>query len=126
AVLPGGMFYSKDLFEQAGITEEPQTLDDLEAAVDKLKDAGIAPIALGAKAAWPAAHWHYFFALRACDQDVIAGLTTNPDFTDGCWLTAAENLADFVDIEPFNEGFLTTSPQEGANSSAGLVANHKA
>lgn len=126
AVLPGGIFYSKDLFEEAGITEEPKTLDELEAAVDKLKNAGIEPIALGAKAAWPAAHWYYFFALRACDQDVIANLTTNPDFTDGCWLTAAENLADFVDIEPFNKGFLTTSPQEGANSSAGLVANHKA
>lgn len=126
AVLPGGMFYSKDLFEQAGITEEPKTIDDLEAAVDKLKDAGIAPIALGAKDAWPAAHWYYFFALRACDQDLIANLTTDPDFSDDCWLTAAENLADFAQVEPFNDGFLTTSAQEGANSSAGLVANHKA
>ncbi|WP_194420186.1 ABC transporter substrate-binding protein [Microbacterium abyssi] len=126
AVLPGGIFYSKDLFEQAGITEEPATLDELGAAVDKLKAAGIAPIALGAKDAWPAAHWYYFFALRACDQDIISSLATDPDFSDGCWLTAAENLADFVEIEPFNEGFLTTSAQEGANSSAGLVANHKA
>ncbi len=126
AVLPGGLFYSKDLFEQAGITEEPQTIDELEAAVDKLKDAGVAPIALGAKDAWPAAHWYYFFALRACGQDLIANLTTDPDFTDECWLTAAENLADFAQVEPFNDGFLTTSAQEGANSSAGLVANHKA
>ncbi|MGL3149520.1 ABC transporter substrate-binding protein [Microbacterium sp. A82] len=126
AVLPGGIFYSKDLFEQAGITEEPKTLDDLEGAVDKLKSAGIAPIALGAKAAWPAAHWYYFFALRACDKAIVSSLATNPDFTDECWLTAAENLADFAGIEPFNQGFLTTSPQEGANSSAGLLANHKA
>ena len=126
SVLPGGIFYSKDLFEQAGIAEEPETLDELEAAVDKLKDAGIQPIALGAKDAWPAAHWYYFFALRACDQDIIANLATDPDFSDGCWLTAAENLADFAAIEPFNDGFLTTSAQEGANSSAGLVANHKA
>lgn len=126
AVLPGGIFYSKDLFAQAGIAEEPKTLDDLEAAVEKLKAAGIQPIALGAKDAWPAAHWYYFFALRACSQDVIADLATDPDFTDGCWLTAAENLADFVAIEPFNDGFLTTSAQEGANSSAGLLANHKA
>src|SRR6218665_624733 len=71
AVLPGGIFYSKDLFAQAGITEEPKTLDDLEDAVYKLKDAGIAPIALGAKDAWPAAHWFYFFAVRACSQDIV-------------------------------------------------------
>ncbi len=126
SVLPGGIFYSKDLFEQAGITSEPTTIDELGDAVDKLKDAGIAPIALGAKDAWPAAHWYYFFAVRACGEDVITNLATNPDFSDGCWLDAAENLADFVATEPFNSGFLTTSAQEGANSSAGLLANHKA
>lgn len=126
AVLPGGIFYSKDLFAQAGIAEEPKTLDDLEAAVDKLKDAGIAPIALGAKDAWPAAHWFYFFAVRACSQDIVQSLSTDPDFSDPCWLTAAENLADFAAIEPFNDGFLTTTAQQGANSSAGLLANHQA
>lgn len=126
AVLPGGIFYSQDLFEQAGIASEPTTMDELEDAVDKLKAAGIQPIALGAKDAWPAAHWYYFFAVRACGEDIISNLATDADFSDQCWLTAAENLADFVAVEPFNSGFLTTSAQEGANSSAGLVANHKA
>ncbi|MGW8481757.1 extracellular solute-binding protein [Microbacterium sp. NPDC055903] len=126
SVLPGGIFYSKDLFAEAGIETEPTTVDELEDAVQKLKDAGIAPIALGAKDAWPAAHWYYFFAVRACDQDVVQNLATDPDFSDGCWLEAAENLADFAETEPFNDGFLTTSAQQGANSSAGLVANHKA
>ena len=126
AVLPGGVFYSKDLFAQAGITEEPTTVEELEAAVDKLKAAGIQPIALGAKDAWPAAHWYYFFAVRACGQDVIENLATKADFSDKCWLTAAENLSSFAKTEPFNTGFLTTSAQEGANSSAGLLANHKA
>lgn len=126
AVLPGGIFYSKDLFEQAGIAEEPTTIAELTDAIGTLKDAGIQPIALGAKDAWPAAHWYYFFAVRACGQDVISDLATSSDFSDPCWLTAAENLADFAEVEPFNQGFLTTSAQEGANSSAGLLANHKA
>ncbi|WP_460797286.1 extracellular solute-binding protein [Microbacterium sp. GXF0217] len=126
AVLPGGIFYSKDLFAEAGIDETPTTIDELGDAVEKLKAAGIQPIALGAKDAWPAAHWYYFFALRACGQDIVQNLATDPDFSDGCWLEAAENLDEFASIEPFNEGFLTTSAQEGANSSAGLVANHKA
>ena len=126
AVLPGGVFYSKDLFAKAGITATPKTMDDLEADIAKLKAAGIAPIALGAKDAWPAAHWYYFFAVRACGKDLITNLATKKDFKDGCWLTAANNLEKFAKIQPFNEGFLTTSAQQGANSSAGLVANHKA
>lgn len=126
SVLPGGIFYSKDLFAQAGITAEPTTVQELEDAVGKLKAAGIAPIALGAKDAWPAAHWYYFFAVRACSQDVVSNLATKADFTSQCWLDAAQNLADFAGIEPFNQGFLTTSAQEGANSSAGLLANRKA
>ncbi|OYN99934.1 sugar ABC transporter substrate-binding protein [Enemella evansiae] len=126
AVLPGGIFYSKDLFAKAGITEPPKTMADLEAAVGKLKATGVAPIALGAKDAWPAAHWYYFFAVRACGKDVITNLATTKDFKNPCWMTAANNLQKFAQVQPFNEGFLTTSAQQGANSSAGLLANHKA
>lgn len=41
-----GFTYNKDLFAKAGITELPQTLEELEAAAKKLKDAGIIPFAL--------------------------------------------------------------------------------
>ncbi|WP_239617235.1 ABC transporter substrate-binding protein [Cohnella mopanensis] len=41
-----GFTYNKDLFAKAGITELPQTLDELEADAKKLKDAGIIPFAL--------------------------------------------------------------------------------
>lgn len=126
AVLPGGMFYSQDLFDEAGVASTPTTITELEAANDQLKDAGIEPIALGAKAAWPAAHWFYFFALRECSQETIENLSTSPDFSDECWLRAGQDLEDFAATEPFHEGFLTTDPQEGAGSSAGLIANHKA
>ena len=64
SVLPGGIWYSKDLFEKAGITETPKTWDEFKTVVQKLKDAGITPIAVGGKDAWPAAHWWYWFALR--------------------------------------------------------------
>ena len=42
----------------------------------------------------------------------------------GC--APARTSQDFAATEPFNDGFLTTSAQQGAGSSAGLVANHKA
>lgn len=126
SILPGGMFYSADLFEQAGITATPTTIDELEAATEQLKAAGIAPIALGAKDAWPAAHWYYFFALRYCSQDTMNEAAETRTFDAPCWTEAGEALADFAATEPFNPGFLTTSAQQGAGSSAGMIANHQA
>ncbi|MGO3033338.1 MAG: ABC transporter substrate-binding protein [Microbacterium gubbeenense] len=126
SVLPEGIFYSEDLFEAAGIDAAPTTFEELDTAVQKLKDSGTDPIALGAKAAWPAAHWYYSFAMRACSQETLENIAVTMDFSDGCWLSAAEQLDEFAATEPFNKGFLTTDAQEGAGSSAGLVANHQA
>jgi raffinose/stachyose/melibiose transport system substrate-binding protein len=126
AVLPGGLFYSQDLFDAAGITENPTTLDELEAATEKLKASGTAPIALGAKDAWPAAHWYYWLALRECSNDTLAKAADEMNFDDDCWVRAGEDLQAFAQTEPFNDGFLTTTAQQGAGSSAGLIANHQA
>ncbi|QFY63782.1 carbohydrate ABC transporter substrate-binding protein (plasmid) [Rhizobium grahamii] len=41
------VFYSKDAFAKAGITEEPKTWDAFFADLDKLKAAGIVPVAWG-------------------------------------------------------------------------------
>lgn len=46
------LYYRKDLFEQAGITAEPTTYDELIAANDKLVAAGIKPIQFGGKVNW--------------------------------------------------------------------------
>ncbi|WP_082471197.1 MULTISPECIES: ABC transporter substrate-binding protein [unclassified Arthrobacter] len=126
ALLPGGIYYSQDLLTEAGVEGTPTTIDELGSAVDGLKGAGIDPIAVGAKDAWPAAHWYYFFAVRACSQDAINTAADTMEFDDPCWLEAGDNLQAFVDTEPFNNGFLTTSAQQGAGSSAGLLANKKA
>jgi raffinose/stachyose/melibiose transport system substrate-binding protein len=125
-IQPGGMFYSQDLFEQAGITETPTTMDEFNDAVEKLKASGVAPVALGAQDAWPAAHWYYWFALRECSSDTLEKAVTDKDFSDDCWIKAGEDLQEFSDTEPFNDGFLTTIAQKGAGSSAGLIANHLA
>ncbi|WP_440555601.1 ABC transporter substrate-binding protein [Streptomyces sp. SCPE 10] len=123
---PEGIYYSKDLFKKAGITAPPTTMEELEADVAKLKAAGVAPIAVGAKDAWPAAHWYYNFALRECGQDTMTKAGKELKFTDPCWTKAGDDLASFVKSDPFQKGFLTTSSQQGAGSSAGMVANHKA
>jgi len=126
AVLPGGFFYSKDLFSKAGIGQTPTTLTELQAALDKLKGSGVAPIALGAKDAWPAAFYYYFFALRECSSATVTQTAKTLAFDDPCWLKAGQDVQSFAATKPFNNGFLTTSAQQGEGSSAGLVANHKA
>ncbi|AXI80184.1 extracellular solute-binding protein [Peterkaempfera bronchialis] len=123
---PEGIYYSKDLFQKAGITSTPTTMEELEAAVAKLKAIKVAPIAVGAKDAWPAAHWYYNFALRECSQDTMTEAAKSLKFTDPCWTKAGDDLASFLKVEPFQKGFLTTSAQQGAGSSAGMLANHKA
>lgn len=47
-----GLIYNKDLFGKAGITELPRTMDELEAACEKLHAAGITAFAIAAKENW--------------------------------------------------------------------------
>ncbi|GAA5203560.1 extracellular solute-binding protein [Microbacterium jejuense] len=120
-----GFWYNTDLFEQAG-AEVPTTFDELVDTVGKLRDAGITPIAVGAGDGWPAAHWWYQFALKSCSPETLATAETEYDFSDQCFVDAGEKLQEFLGIEPFQDGFLGTSAQQGAGSSAGMVANGQA
>jgi ABC-type glycerol-3-phosphate transport system substrate-binding protein len=120
-----GIWYRPSLFEQAGITAEPTTMDELNDAVQALKDAGITPIAVGAGDKWPAAHWWYNFALQNCPREVIQNLGSF-DFSDPCLVGAGDILADFIATEPFQPQFTSTAAQQGATSSAGLVATGNA
>jgi raffinose/stachyose/melibiose transport system substrate-binding protein len=126
SVAPEGIYYSKDLFAKAGIDKTPTTIDELNTAVTKLKAIGVAPVAVGGKDAWPAAHWYYNFALRECSKSTLDKAASNLKFDNSCWIKAGDDLKKFADTDPFNQGFLTTSAQQGAGSSAGLIANHKA
>jgi len=44
---PTWFWYSKDAFKQAGIASEPKTMDEMFAALEKLKAAGLVPLAHG-------------------------------------------------------------------------------
>lgn len=121
-----GIWYNQDLFDQAGIKGTPKTLPELEDAIAKLKAIDVAPIAVGAGDLWPAGHWWYQFAIAACSTETLQTAIPERDFSDPCWIKAGELLQDFLKTEPFNDGFLATPAQTGADSSAGLVANGNA
>ncbi|KNY27077.1 ABC transporter substrate-binding protein [Pseudobacteroides cellulosolvens] len=48
-----GVIYNKAAFKKAGINEVPRTMKDLFKACEKLKSAGIVPLAINAKDKWP-------------------------------------------------------------------------
>lgn len=121
-----GFWYRKDLFAAAGITTPPTTVDELNAAVTKLKGTGVTPIAIGGKDRWPDAFYWGYFAVRQCSVDTLKKAVEKTELSDPCFTKAGENLKAFLDTKPFQEGFVGTPAQQGAGSSAGLLANGQA
>jgi raffinose/stachyose/melibiose transport system substrate-binding protein len=120
-----GFWYRKDIFQKVGITV-PTTLAQLESDDTKLRAAGYAPISVGSKDGWPDAFWWESFALRDCSQSTVTSDIAAKNFTDPCFTKASNDLAAFLNTNPFQAGFLGTSAQTGAGSSAGMVASGKA
>lgn len=121
-----GFWYRTDLFTKAGITAPPATMTDFLADITKLKAAGIAPLSVGGKDKWPDAFYWENFVLKECPKDTITSSIAAAKFTDPCFVKAGTDLKTLLDAQPFNTGFLATPAQQGAGSSAGLVANGKA
>ena len=121
-----GFWYRKDLFAKAGITSPPATLAELNADVMKLKAAHIVPIAVGSKDRWPDAFWWEYFALRECSTATLQQAMKAINVSAPCFLKAGNDLKAFMATHPFQSGFLGTASQQGAGSSAGMVANGKA
>ncbi len=80
-----GFIYNKDLFDKAGITVLPKTLDELEQAVKQLNDAGITPFSIG-YGEWWVLGIHLLnipFAQQSDADAFIQGLNTGTDKIPG-------------------------------------------
>lgn len=69
--------YNKETFEKAGIQEVPETLDEFKEVCEKLKAAGIEPIANGFKESWTISgniQADYITGVLAQDPDAIKGV----------------------------------------------------
>ncbi len=98
------VIYNKGIFDANGITE-PQTWDELIAASQKLKDAGIMPFANGTATAWQ--NETIVFDLtssimgKGFYEDLMAGKT---DFTDARFVEALTDLKAITQYFP--DGFI--------------------
>ncbi|MDL1896675.1 extracellular solute-binding protein, partial [Anaerolineae bacterium CFX7] len=70
------LWYNKALFEKAGITAPPTTWDEFFAAADKLKAAGIQPVALGGKDGFELQHTFETILAGSMSAEEYAGLWT--------------------------------------------------
>jgi multiple sugar transport system substrate-binding protein/raffinose/stachyose/melibiose transport system substrate-binding protein len=97
-----GLFYNKHVMEKAGITEMPKTWDEFKAMCDKLKAAGITPIALGSKNRWPAQLWFDYLMLRTAGPDYRAALMSGAaSYTDPQVVKVMELWKELVDAGDF-------------------------
>jgi raffinose/stachyose/melibiose transport system substrate-binding protein len=118
-----GIWYNKDLFAQAGITETPKTWDEFLAVVQQLKDAGITPISLGEKEKWPGHFWWVYLNIRNGGQAAFeAAYNRTGSFTDEPFIKSGEQLKALIDMNPFPEGYLGL----GYGQQAGLMGDGKA
>jgi raffinose/stachyose/melibiose transport system substrate-binding protein len=106
------LWYNKALFEQAGVDPASlETWDGFLAAVQTFKDAGITPLAVGAKDKWPAHFWWSKLVVRLAGQDAFnaARMGENGGFTAEPFVKAGEIFLQLAELEPFQEGFLAAS-----------------
>ncbi|MFC5529741.1 ABC transporter substrate-binding protein [Cohnella yongneupensis] len=66
-----GMLYNKKAFATAGITAVPKTLDEFYAACEKLKAAGIVPVATNFKDKWPLNNYESLAQAIANDVNIM-------------------------------------------------------
>ncbi|HUX11719.1 MAG TPA: extracellular solute-binding protein [Spirochaetia bacterium] len=69
-----GLFYNPKTMQKLGISEPPKTWNDFLALCDKIKAAGVTPIAVGSKNQWPAQFWFDYLLLRTAGPEYRAKL----------------------------------------------------
>ena len=98
----GGIFYDKDAFAAAGVTAEPKTWTEFLDVCQKLKDAGIAPIAQDSAYA-DFAFYHQL--VRHLGEEAITELDANGGWADSEGaVAAAQEIIDLVNAGYFADG----------------------
>lgn len=109
------VFYNKKLFTQAGITEVPGTYQELVAAADTLKAAGITPMEFGGTVNWHVMRLLDSLIETTCGAEKADELTQG----DGDWGAEACVTEAFTELKTWgdqylNEGFMAISNDDSS------------
>lgn len=121
-----GWFYNPKTMAKVGVTEMPETWDEFIALCDKLKAAGIYPIALGSKDRWPAQFFIDFLVSYTAGHDYRAKLQKGEAaFDDPEVVKAMEMWKELIDKGYFypdaNAYDWTDAANQVANGEAGMT-----
>ncbi len=98
----GGVFYNMAAFAKAGIEKTPETWEDFLETSKKLKDAGIAPLAMDASNADFAVYYHL---VRHLGEKRIAELSEKSGWAkEADAVKAAQEIIDYVNAGYMAEG----------------------
>lgn len=104
-----GFWANKELLDQAGVSDSDlETWSGFLAAVQKLKDAGITPISVGAQDKWPAHFYWSYLVMRLAGQEGFdaARKGEGDGFSGQPFVEAGELFLQLVELEPFQPGYL--------------------
>ncbi len=108
-----GLYFRRDLLLRAGLGEAPRDWAQLVRTCEKLRAAGIHPLAIGSKDLWPTAGWFDYLNLR------LNGLTFHKSllngevpYTDRRVRAVFDKWRELLDRDCFMEGHAGMSWQE--------------
>jgi raffinose/stachyose/melibiose transport system substrate-binding protein len=117
-----GFWYNKAAFAKAGITAPPATWSEFLTAVQKLKDSGIAPLAIAGQDKWPSMHLWTYLVLRQGGGEALSQMIQSGNWnTDAC-TKAGEQVLALNKLDPYQSGFKSAV----YNDEAAAVGNGKA
>jgi raffinose/stachyose/melibiose transport system substrate-binding protein len=120
-----GVWYNKKLFKKAGIDGPPTTWDEFLGDVQKLKSAGVTPLAVGEKDKWPGMFWWANLSLRIAGGQAMAKAGQDGSFDTPGFVEAGKQLKRLIDMKPFQAGYLA-APWDGAGGEAATMGNGRA
>ena len=104
-----GLYTRPDVLAEHGI----ESLDDLIAACETLRGAGLTPIAVGSRALWPVAGWFDYLNLRTNGYEFHMELTSGEvPYTDDRVRATFDNWRRLIDADCFLENHAAVDWQD--------------
>ncbi|MCP8967745.1 ABC transporter substrate-binding protein [Ectobacillus ponti] len=108
-----GMFYNKNVYQKAGLTAAPKTFAEFEEQMQKVKDAGSVPLAVGGKNGWMLMRFTEQLIEHYGGPDLHDKLNSmKASWDDPAVVKTFAKLKEWSDKGYFQKGFISMDPEE--------------